>query len=120
MMDHSLTVTATTVEEHVAVLAATGEIDRESRGILGDAADAAIRNGHHRLVIDLTGVTFCDSGGLSLFVELHRRTAAVDGELRLASLQEMVSMVVRATNLDRLLLLHGDTEEAVGAALRTV
>lgn len=119
MTDHLLTVTATTVGDRVTVLAATGELDRESRNILGDAADAAIDDGHDRLVIDLAGVTFCDSGGLSLLVELHRKTSARGGELRLAALQALVATVVRATNLDRLLLLHPTVREAVDAARRT-
>ncbi|MDI6102686.1 STAS domain-containing protein [Actinoplanes sp. NEAU-A12] len=116
MMDPFLTVTTTIVGERATVLSATGEIDGDSRKILGEAADAAIAAGQHRLVIDLTGVTFCDSGGLSLFVELHRRITALGGELRLAGLREMVATVVRATNLDRLLLLYPTVDEAVEAS----
>jgi anti-sigma B factor antagonist len=115
MTDHFLTVT-TVERDGVVVLAATGEIDRESRDVLGDAAGTA--TGEGLLVIDLTGVTFCDSSGLSLFVELHRKARVSGGELRLAGLQDMVATVVRATNLDRLLLLHPSVDDAVAAARR--
>ena len=119
MMDELLTVTTKTTVGQVAVLSVAGEIDHDSRIVLSDAAEAAIGQGHVRIVIDLAGVTFCDSGGLNLFVDLHRRTAARGGMLRLAALQPAVTAVVRATNLDRLLHLHATVGEAVGAAGHT-
>jgi anti-sigma B factor antagonist len=61
-------------------------------------------------------VTFCDSSGFSLFVRLHKQTAACGGSLRLAALQPQLWMVLRATNLDRLLAVHPSVDEAVGAA----
>jgi len=118
MTDHSLTVAATTAGEQVAVLTVTGEIDRDSRAVLADAADEALNQGCHRLVLDLTAVPFCDSSGLSLFVSLHRRTRALIGGLRLAGVQPMVATVIRATNLDRILPMHPTAGEAVDAALR--
>lgn len=116
MMDPILTVTTNEIGQHVAVLSAAGEIDHDSRTILGDAADAVIRQGRDRLVVDLAGVTFCDSGGLSLFVDLHRRTAALCGRFHLAGARPAVSAVLQATNLDRLLAVHPTVEEAVDAS----
>ena len=119
MTNEMLTVTTTTGGERVAVLSAAGEIDHDSRLTLEDAADAALQGGRHRLVIDLAGVTFCDSGGLSLFVDLHKKTTALGGELRLAAVQPAVTAVLLATNLDRLLPLHPTAVEALAATTAT-
>jgi len=116
MMEPILTVTATETTEPVTVLAAAGEIDHDSRYVLSDAADEALQHGDHRLIIDLSGVSFCDSGGLGLFVDLHNRTTARGGWLRLACAQPPVIAVLRATNLDRLLPLHPTLEDALRAA----
>jgi anti-sigma B factor antagonist len=62
-------------------------------------------------------VSFCDSGGLSLFVDLHRATTARGGSLRLAGMQPPVRSVIDATNLDRLLPLHPTVDDAVHASL---
>ena len=115
MTDEFLTVTAKSPAERTTVLTAVGEIDHDSRRTLDDAADEALRQGHHRLVIDLSEVTFCDSGGLNLFVDLHRKTIELNGGLRLAGMQPAVAAVVRATNLDRLLSLHPTADQAVAA-----
>jgi anti-anti-sigma factor len=114
MTQQTLTVTSSSAEE-LTVLSVAGEIDHDSRDILWDAADAAFQAGRRWLVVDLSAVTFCDSGGLSLFVDLHKRAAALGGELRLAGVQPPVATVLLATNLDRLLRLHPTVAEAVGS-----
>ena len=112
MSDQLLTVAIRTGPPTVTVLTADGEIDHDSRKVLDAAATQALDGGRVRLVLDLTGVTFCDSGGLSMFVDIHRRCAAAGGWLRLAGTQGMVIGVVRATNLDRLLALYDDVDAA--------
>jgi anti-sigma B factor antagonist len=114
-----LTVTRADASGPVPVLAAAGEIDSDSRVLLSDAAEAALRDGENRLVIDLAEVSFCDSGGLSLFVDLHRLTLSRGGSLRLACVQPAVMSVVYATNLDRLLMLDPTVEDAVKALTTT-
>jgi anti-sigma B factor antagonist len=116
MMEQYLTVTATGGAGPVLVLRAAGEIDRDSRHVLATAADRAIRDGVHHLVLDLAGVRFCDSSGLSLFVALDRETAALGGGLRLAAVPPPVTLVLTAMRLDRVLALHATVDDAVRAA----
>lgn len=110
-----LKVTADRPTATLTVLRASGEIDRDSVPVLVDAAEDALDSGVNRLVVDLTEVTFCDSSGLSLFVRLHRRATARGGSFALAVVQPPVWMVLRATNLDRLLEVHPTVDEAVRA-----
>ena len=116
MMEPILTVVPARTTGSVTVLAAAGEIDHDSREVLSDAADAVLSEGCNRLVIDLTRVSFCDSGGLSLFLDLHKAAVAAGGSLRLAGAQPPVLAVVHATNLDRMLHLHDTVEDAVRAS----
>ena len=106
MTDQILTVTVQAGPPTVTVLVAVGELDHDSRRILHRRAGEVLDTGGIRLVIDLTGVTFCDSGGLSLFVELQRRAEAAGGWTRLAGAQGMVLSVLKATNLDRMFVLY--------------
>jgi anti-anti-sigma factor len=119
MTEQILTVVPQPATGPVAVLAAAGEIDHDSRDVLAAAAASVLRNGGSRLVIDLADVSFCDSGGLSLFLDLHRDTSARGGSLRLAGARPTVLAVIHATNLDRLLSLDATVEDAVRASLAT-
>jgi anti-sigma B factor antagonist len=96
------------------VLVAAGEIDRDSRDLLRHPAEQAIGEGHHRLVVDLSAVTFCDSSGLALLVDLHRDAEAHGGWLRLAAVPPLLRDMLGITNLDRLFVCH-DTVEAATA-----
>jgi anti-sigma B factor antagonist len=97
------------VDDRVTVLTAAGELDRDTMAVLGAAAGAALDAGATRLVLDLAPLTFCDSSGLRLFVELHRRTS-----LHLAGVRPPVATVIQVVNLDRMLALHPTVEEAIG------
>ena len=111
-----LTVKVQTDPRAPTVLHADGEIDHDSRGNLRQVAQDTLRGAAgSRLVIDLSAVTFCDSGGLSLFVELHRQLTAAGGWLRLAGARGMVRGVLQVTNLDRMFTLYDDVPAATHA-----
>jgi anti-sigma B factor antagonist len=82
-----------------------GELDirtcDELERVTGAAAD---RGG--RVVLDLSGLTFCDSTGLASLVRLHKRATAADGELVLRSPAPRVRDLITLTGLDQLLAIE--------------
>lgn len=113
MTQEILTVSSKVIAPDTAVVSADGELDHSSRETLAKATSAALESDHIRLVLDLAGVIFCDSGGLSLFVDLHRTTLARGGWLRLAGARGPVRRVLEATNLDRILALYETPTAAI-------
>jgi anti-anti-sigma factor len=67
-----------------------------------------------RIVIDLSGVTFCDASGLAVLVGVERRARLLGGVLRLAAPARPVAAVLRLTGLD----LHFQIFATVLAAIR--
>ncbi len=114
MTSEIVTVTALPGPRASTVLVVAGEIDRDSRPVLRKAADEALSQGPGRLVLDLAGVTFCDSSGLSLFVDLHRRCEADGGWFRLAAASPGLRDMLRVTHLDRLFPPYDSVEAATG------
>jgi anti-anti-sigma factor len=114
MTDDLLKVSAEKIDDGVAVLTVTGELDRDTAGVLGAAAGKALDSGASRLVLALGGLTFCDSSGLRLFVELHKRTADAGGSLHLADVRPPVSTVLQVVNLHRMLAVHPTVQDALG------
>jgi len=51
---------------------ACGELDFTCAGRLTQAVDAAKTTPGHRIVLDLTGLTFCDAGGVTALLQAHR------------------------------------------------
>ena len=96
----------------VTVLHVSGELDHASRTILQQAVSDSLDGTTRSVVLDLSAVTFCDSGGLSLFVELHRSLTGQGGRLRLAGARDMVLGVLKMTNFDRMFTLYPTVQAA--------
>jgi anti-sigma B factor antagonist len=99
----------------VPVITPPGEIDVTTAGELLLALLEAAARGSTTIVVDLTGTPFCDSAGLTVLVQAHRRALAEGGELRLVIPADgAVFRVFTLTGLDRFIPRF----DRVGEALR--
>lgn len=67
------------------VVTLAGELGVDTAAEVGAAIEPLVRQRASRIVIDLSRLSFCDSIGLSTFVDAHRRCAATGGYLALAA-----------------------------------
>jgi anti-sigma B factor antagonist len=81
-MDVSSTVDPTT---GATVLRLTGQLDLDTARLLESALDRFRTQDVTRIVVDLRGLRFCDSVGLSAFLVAHRHCTAAGGYFRLAA-----------------------------------
>jgi len=72
------------------------------------------RSGQRHLIIDLSGVTLMDSGGIRALVRGHTTAQRLGGTLRLAAMRPAVSQVLEASRLSSIFV----TYESVDAARR--
>ena len=70
-----------TREGTTAIVAVSGELDLASVPQLRSCLTDLIGRGEHRMVVDLSGVTFCDSTALGVFVGAHRRVTSGGGKV---------------------------------------
>jgi anti-sigma B factor antagonist len=98
----ALTVSATHAGE-VVVCVATGEVDLATAGELRDAVLTAA-SGSPRARLDLSGLTFIDSTGLSALLELHSTLDAAGVRLQITAADGPVRQAVQITGLSHLLV----------------
>ena len=110
---------------NVPVLHLFGEVDLAAAPTLRDRLTALLEHpaATGRLgplvVVDLAGVSFIDSTGLSVVVAAHARFDDIHGELRVAAAPERVWRVLELTGLDRLLRTYADVPSALADQGRT-
>lgn len=87
-----------------ALLVAEGDIDLASAGDLRDALAQALEKSDS-VVVDVGGVGFIDSSGLSVLVRGHREAQESGGSLSLRSPSPMLRRLLDITALASLLLI---------------
>ncbi len=92
-------------KETEAVITVTGEIDVSTVPQLSTAVDEVLVDAPPRVVLDLGGVTFCDSQGLGTLVALSRKARMVQSVLVLVNVGEFLIRVLDITGLRSALLI---------------
>jgi anti-sigma B factor antagonist len=95
------------------VVAVVGDVDMNTVPELEERVVAVTRP-DLPFVLDLTGVTFLDSSGLSALVRCHER-GLDGGGFRLVVATRAVSRPLALTALDGLLEIHPTLDAALGA-----
>ncbi|MEV5537100.1 anti-sigma factor antagonist [Saccharopolyspora shandongensis] len=107
-----LGLTNTTLPGGITLIEVTGELDVYTAPLLRNRLTDAVNDGEHRLIVDLTGVEFLDSTGLSVLVGGLKRVRAHDGALVLVCSAERILKIFRVTGLTRVFQIEPDVVSA--------
>jgi anti-sigma B factor antagonist len=92
------------------IVTISGEIDLYTAPRLHSELAAVLADGMPtRIVIDMSGVEFCDSTGMNVLLSLLRRVRERDGELEIASPKPAVRKILQVTGLDAVFTLVDGT-----------
>jgi anti-sigma B factor antagonist len=97
---------------NATVLTVSGELDATTARVLEQELDRVL-TGKDVLVLDLTGVTFCDSVGLASVLEAKRRGV----DLRVVGSRQ-VRRTIALTGMDTAIPLCGSVAEATRLLVR--
>ena len=101
------------LDEHNVVLRVVGEIHATTAPQFSERLNAAISEGRTGVVLDLTGVEFIDSTGLSVLLNGLRRVTRVRGAMVLACANPTVLRLFEITKLDSTFDIVGSCDEAI-------
>ncbi|WP_329399854.1 STAS domain-containing protein [Streptomyces melanogenes] len=103
-----------------AVVCVRGELDLVTAPQVRRVVHEAVAAGRHDLVLDLSGVVFCDSSGVGVLIATRRLIRSCRGRLRLilpargAVEGSHVNRVLAALGVRRLFDVYGDVDAAAG------
>lgn len=107
------------ISEHVleghTVVELRGELDLSNAQALRDRLLEIAGREPVSLILDLSGLTFMDSTGISVLVAAERRALELGGALSLAGPQKVVARVLRITSLDKHFPTFPTVDDAVKA-----
>ena len=106
------------IEERDGVVVARlgGELDIAEAGDVGERILDAVTVATRGVIVDLSGLTFMDSSGVSMLFSLARRVASRRQELRVVAPSDgPVARVLELVGFDRAAPVHEDIASASGS-----
>jgi anti-anti-sigma factor len=83
-----------------------GEIDIATTPGLRERLFGLLRRGAGLVILDLSGVPFCDASGLGMLVGSHRHATMLGVTLRLTALRPRIARLVYINGMDRVLTIY--------------
>lgn len=109
-----LEVSSTDFSVRIHLLALAGRLDITTAGALREKQDALLNEGVARFVLDLSDLSFLDSGGFATLVNLLKRARAMGGDVVLVSpTNETVQRIISLTKFDRVFKLYPSKDDAL-------
>jgi anti-sigma B factor antagonist len=90
-----------------------GELDLATTPVLRERLLGVLSPGVRLLIIDLSGVSFCDVAGLAVLIGTQRRATAHGITVRVASPRPQVAKLLRITGLDHRLTICATLADAL-------
>ncbi len=99
-------------DDSIQILSVRGELDLATADSLYRRGAAAIRRHARLLLLDLTGVSFCDACGLRAFVRIANEADVAGCSYGLIAPRPLVVRILRVSGLETRLRVFATMEEA--------
>ena len=99
-----------------SILEIVGELDLHHVPAVRDQLDPLVKARTPRILIGLSEVSYIDSSGLALFIELLQRVQSYGGQLALFGLRAPVRHIFDIARLDQVFTLYPDKSAALAEA----
>ncbi|HEX8347542.1 MAG TPA: STAS domain-containing protein [Actinoplanes sp.] len=110
----------TDLRTDIAVLHLRGELDADTAAHLHAAMASLLARPVPRIVVDLAGLRFCDSTGLSMFIVSKQVITARGGWLSFACASQFLEELMETVGLTRYFTLHSDVDTAILASMASL
>ncbi len=97
---------------HLWLVTATGRLDQSQAVQLEAILQELLSEGHNRLIVDMAGVDYINSGGLRCLVTAWRLARQENGDILLCSMTPRVYDIFKMIGFDKVFRIFPDREEA--------
>jgi anti-anti-sigma factor len=94
------------------VLEITGDLDYSNAAELRELVTGLALQPGQRLVVDLAGMEFCDSSGITALIAARSHAQAAQADLALAAVPSRTLRVLTIVGLDQIFPLYPDSDAA--------
>ncbi|MFG2682065.1 STAS domain-containing protein [Streptomyces sp. NPDC048392] len=92
-----------------------GELDHDSAPDVRDHLSRTSLEAGQQLIVDLAGITFCDSSGITVLIAARNLTLQAHADLALAAVPDRLHRILRIVGLDKVFPTHPTAQAAADA-----
>ena len=107
-----MSVTYRQLDDDIWIVTTQGRLDQSLNPQLEQSLNELLDNGHQRFIIDLSEVTYINSGGLRCLVTGWRRSRARGGDLVLFGLNSRLEEIFSLVGFDRVFQIYNSIDDA--------
>jgi len=100
-------------ENGVTVFVLKGRIDTEGSVDMDRALQAAVSQGQHNMVLDMSDAQYICSAGLRTLADVLTQNKRAGGDLKLAALNSKVLRILRIIGFDKFFSIYETAEAAI-------
>jgi anti-anti-sigma factor len=102
-------------ENDIIVLELTGEVDAHTAQNLNTSLMGLLAQGHRRIVIDFSNITFISSSGLRVIMIAHREAVQFGGEIRLSGPNDQVMRIFEIAGIYELFHISDTFQDSINS-----
>lgn len=110
-----MTITIEMLEQDATLVVVDGRIDQTQTPQLEQELNQLLGNGRNRLIIDMTGTTYINSGGLRTLVSAWRKARETGGNVVLFGLPQRIADIFAMVGFDKVFRIVNTQAEAIHA-----
>ena len=90
----------------------SGRLDQSQNQLLEEELRRLLDEGHHRLIVDLSEVTYVNSGGLRCLVTIWRQAREHGGNIVLCGMSDNIARVFKIVGFDKVFVIYPSRSDA--------
>lgn len=100
-------------EDGVHIFTLEGRVDTEGAMLMDITLHAAVKKGRHKMVLDMSGVSYIASAGLGTLADVLTRNKDAGGDLKLVALSDKVLRIFQIIGFDKYFTLYENIPSAL-------
>lgn len=97
----------------IAVIRASGVVDSETVDRFGDSIEQAFKDGCYNLVLDIEGLTYINTAGLSIIADAFKKSSQNKGALKILRAGDAIRELLDVVRFTKIIDIYEDEEEAI-------
>jgi anti-sigma B factor antagonist len=99
----------------IAVVKVSGVVDSETVDRFGETIEQIFKDGCYNIILDIGGLTYINTAGLSVIADAFKRSSQSKGALKILRAGDAIRELLDVVRFTKIIDIYEDEREAIGS-----